>query len=613
MKRLFCLAFCTVLLGSPSFAAARKPHRVQAARRRANATAPGVSDDWFGGSGTWNTASQWSAGIPGANSDVTIYSGTTDSVTLDVGSTTVLSLALGGPLNGTTSTLKDAGTKQNLTVTNGLAIGVTGFLQFTGGGTLSAGNFIDSDFANFENGSTLTVAGDSTNTADLFTDQGGLGGNNSLHIGGNLSNTGVVQLNGAADSLTVLGTVTNQLDADVLLYGAGSMATLGGLDNTGLVDVENGSSLQVNGSATNSGNLNTDQLGLGGANSLNITATLTNTGNFSLYGTGDMATLGGLTSSQYVDVEGGSTLHVNGNASNTGNFFTDFNGLGGKNSVNITGNLNNTGLVQMFGPGDTVKIGGTVTNQLDAEILVNGAGAKVRMGSLDNAGTVSLNNGNRLTVSGNVINSGILNTSSGGNTFTIGGSLANTSTGQITLSGFADALHVAGRMTNAGLITVQNASSVDPRYFGNLGSVQIDGTSQFVVGTGVSSATGYVQLANGKLGEMISATTFGAIAANGSATLDGTLDILLQGGFNPSVGSFYDFLQFTPGELSGVFAHIQNGVFNNGTEMWLVTYDNSDGLVQLTAEARTTPEPGSLLMLFSGLVVTAGEFRRRRL
>ncbi len=131
---------------------------------------PGVEDDWFGGSGTWNTVSQWTAGIPGSNSDVSIYSGATDSVTLDVGSTTVLSLALGGPLNGTTSTLTDAGTTQNLTVTNGLAIGVTGFLQFTGGGTLSAGNFIDSAFADFENGSTLTVAGDSTNTGELFTD-----------------------------------------------------------------------------------------------------------------------------------------------------------------------------------------------------------------------------------------------------------------------------------------------------------------------------------------------------------------------------------------------------------------------------------------------------------
>jgi hypothetical protein len=568
LKRFSTFVFCAALLANTAFAAATKPAKNRRVTHALPIAGPGVSDDWFGGTGTWNTASQWTAGIPGSNSDVTIYSGTTDSATLDVGSTTVLSLALGGPLNGTTSTLTDAGTTQNLTVTNGLAIGVTGFLQFTGGGTLSAGNFIDSDFANFEKGSTLTVAGDATNTADLFTDQGGLGGHNTLSVGNNLSNTGVVQLNGASDSLKVIGTLTNQLDADVLLYGAGSMATLGGLSNAGVVDAENGSSLQVNGSATNSGNLNTDQLGLGGANSLNITGTLTNSGNFSLYGPGDMAALGGLSSSQYVDVEGGSTLHVNGNASNTGNFFTDFNGLGGNNSVNITGNFDNTGLVQLFGTGDTVKIGGSVTNHLDAEILISGAGAKASMGSLDNAGTVSLSNGNTLTVSGNV--------------------------------------------TNSGVLQVSNASSVDPPYFGNLGTVQIDGTSQFVVGTGASSATGYVQLANGTLGEMISSTNFGTITVNGAASLDGTLSILLQGGFNPVVGSTYEILLFTPGELSGVFAQIQNGIFNNGTEMWLVTYDNPGGFVELTAEARTTPEPGSLLLLFSGLVTTTCELRRRR-
>jgi hypothetical protein len=35
---------------------------------------------------------------------------------------------------------------------------------------------------------------------------------------------------------------------------------------------------------------------------------------------------------------------------------------------------------------------------------------------------------------------------------------------------------------------------------------------------------------------MISATKYGAINVNGSALLAGTLDILLQGGFNPAVG-----------------------------------------------------------------------------
>jgi fibronectin-binding autotransporter adhesin len=604
LKPFFAFVCCAALLVNPASASSRKSlnHRP---------VSPGVEDDWFGGSGTWNTVSQWTAGIPGSNSDVNIYSGTTDSVTLDVGSTTVLSLALGGPLNGTTSTLTDAGTTQNLTVTNGLAIGVTGFLQFTGGGTLSAGNFIDSDFADFEKGSTLTVAGDSTNTGELFTDQGGLGGNNSLHLGGNLFNTGVVQLNGSADSMTVLGTITNQLDADVFLYGAGSMATLGALNNSGVVDVENGSTLRINGSTNNSGNLYTDQMGLGGSNHLTITGTLTNIGNFELNGHGDVATMASLTTSQFVDVENGSTLQVNGDVSISADFFTDNSGLGGNNSVNVTGNLDNAGLVQLFGTGDTVKIAGSVTNLLDAEILLNGSGASLSVGSLNNAGTVSLSNSNTLTVNGSLTNSGVLNTNSGSNTVTVSGGLTNTSTGQIALNGPGDALHVAGSMINAGTISVTNNSSADPPFFGNLGSLNIDGTSQFVVGTGASAQFGYVQLANGTLGEMISATNFGLVTVNGPAYLDGTLDILLQGGFNPSVGSTYDFLLFSPGELNGVFANVQNAIFNNGTEIWQVTYDNPGGFVELTAEARTTPEPASLLLLLSGVAATACKFRRR--
>ncbi len=424
-------------------------------------------------------------------------------------------------------------------------------------------------------------------------------------------NTGVVQLNGSADSLTVLGTVTNQLDADVFLYGAGSMATLGGLNNSGVVDVENGSTLQVNGSTNNSGNLYTDQMGLGGSNHLTIAGTLTNTGNFELNGHGDVATMASLTTSQFVDVENGSTLQVNGDVSISADFFTDNSGLGGNNSVNVTGNLDNTGLVQLFGTGDTVKIGGAVTNQLDAEILLNGSGASLSVGSLNNAGTVSLNNSNTLTVNGSVTNSGVFNTNSGSNTVNVSGGLTNTSTGQIALNGPGDTLHVAGSMINAGTISLTNNSSADPPFFGNLGSLHIDGTSQFVVGTGASAQFGYVQLANGTLGEMISATNFGLVTVNGPAYLDGTLDILLQGGFNPSVGSTYDFLLFSPGELNGVFANVQNAIFNNGTEIWQVTYDNPGGFVELTAEARTTPEPASLLLLLSGVAATACKFRRR--
>ena len=103
------------------------------------------------------------------------------------------------------------------------------------------------------------------------------------------------------------------------------------------------------------------------------------------------------------------------------------------------------------------------------------------------------------------------------------------------------------------------------------------------------------------------------INVNGSALLDGTLDILLKAGFNPAVGSTYKFLFSNPGQINGTFASILNDFFNGGTEKWLVTYDNADGYVELTAEQGPppVPEPATLLVLIPGLLGMGYGLRRR--
>src|SRR5271166_3689839 len=120
---------------------------------------PGTPDNWNGGAGNWSNAGNWSAGSPGANSDVKIYSGGNDTVTLDTNVPTAInSLTLGGVANGFTSELNDGGTAQNLTITNGLTVGQTGALNLTGSSTVTAGaDSSNAGSVDLENASTLGI------------------------------------------------------------------------------------------------------------------------------------------------------------------------------------------------------------------------------------------------------------------------------------------------------------------------------------------------------------------------------------------------------------------------------------------------------------------------
>jgi len=79
------------------------------------------------------------------------------------------------------------------------------------------------------------------------------------------------------------------------------------------------------------------------------------------------------------------------------------------------------------------------------------------------------------------------------------------------------------------------------------------------------------------------------------------------------VGSTFKFLNFTPGGLSGVFANIQGGIFNGGTEKWFVDYENGGGYVELIAERNggPVPEPATLLVLIPGLLGAGYGLRRK--
>jgi hypothetical protein len=512
---------------------------------------PSSPDNWNGGTGNWSIAGNWGAGVPTGSSDVTIYSGGIDTVTLDVGSTTINSLTLGGTNNGTTSELTNGGVVQTLNITNALDIGQTGLLYFTGASAVSASTLTNNGL--IQNGD-VTVNGALTNN--------GLIQNGDVTVNGALTNNGMIQMG----EVTVNGALTNN----------GMIGPFGGP----------GASLLINGALVNNGAINYSTVHAG-----------------SLINTNTMV---------YVPIDAGSLI-------NSGNILDDQDEPG---HIRINGDANNSGLIKIVfltsGHGaQSLKIVGTLTNR--GGFLLEGNGASV--GSLVNSGNISLVAGSgpfpaTLQVNGDVTNSGTLGTSSpplaGGNTVTVSGMLINEATGQINLNGPDDVLKALGGLSNRGVINVNNASSIDPPFVKNLGTINIDSTSKFVVGTGKPSGLGYIQLANGTLGEMIAAANqYGVINVNGSALLAGTLDILLQGGFNPRVGSIFQFLFADPGQLSGRFDTIENDIFNNGTEQWDVTYDNGDGIVELVAEKRVVPEPATLLVLVPGLLGAGYGLRRK--
>jgi hypothetical protein len=248
------------------------------------------------------------------------------------------------------------------------------------------------------------------------------------------------------------------------------------------------------------------------------------------------------------------------------------------------------------------QAGMSLTNQS----TIDGAGNIGDGGlTLHNQGTIDANTNGKilsLSVGGTSTNTGTLEATNGG-ILQISPGTVNDQNGTIT-AGAGSSI----QLVNHAL--VENGTLLN-----NLGMLSIDNTSTFVLGTGAHSGTGYIQLANGVLNEMIASnSSFGVINVNGSALLNGTLDILLQGGFGPSVGSTYKILLANAGQINGTFSSIENDTFTGGPEAggekWVVDYDSAGGYVELIAEP--LPEPGTLFVLMPGLL-GAGFMLRRQL
>lgn len=94
-----------------------------------------LPDNWLGGTGNWSNGADWSAGLPGSNSDVLINTGN-DNVTLDTGAS-ITSLTLGGA-SGASSLVGD-GNGHTVNIASALTVNSSGNLTLNGDVSLLSG------------------------------------------------------------------------------------------------------------------------------------------------------------------------------------------------------------------------------------------------------------------------------------------------------------------------------------------------------------------------------------------------------------------------------------------------------------------------------------------
>ena len=81
---------------------------------------------------------------------------------------------------------------------------------------------------------------------------------------------------------------------------------------------------------------------------------------------------------------------------------------------------------------------------------------------------------------------------------------------------------------------------------------------------------------------------------------------MLLNGFTPTIGESFTFLDYA--SLTGAFSGIQNQVFDNGMERWVVTYQAKHAVLTAT---KNVPELGSTLLLLMLSLVGLATYRQK--
>jgi hypothetical protein len=473
-----------------------------------------------------------------------------------------------------------------------------------GGTTRIDGNFIN-NFA-VQNGGAITVSTTGSYSQVAGTSPIGTGTGN----GGSFTNAGQVYI-GKDTSFNSSPGAAGQSSAGHYVQQVGGTTRIdGSFNNRGYVTNEGAITVGATGkylqsraditgfppvSTTNTGTFtNAGQVRIGEGTSF---------GNFPRLENGAPPAVGG----QYIQQIGGTT-QIDGSFLNGGGRVTNEY----KITVGATGTFNQTrSSAPVPGTPTTVNIG-AFTNA--GNTLIN-AGTFTNQGSLVNSGTVQIggNGAGTLTNQGAVINTGTFDVAALGQVSGAGSYLQNAAVAQTIVNGtFGNNIALqAGNLSGTGTITGMVA---------NTGGVVQPGSS---VLPGTLTLANYTQGIYGrldlKIGGLLAGTQYDVLKVTGPGTFGGRLSVSLINGFTPGLGNRFDLLTCSLG-CSGLNS---GALFSGGVSLpsltsgldWISGLTDGGNSFSLTvvAAAVSAPEPGTLLLVASGLVGLVAWQRKRRI
>jgi fibronectin-binding autotransporter adhesin len=573
------------------------PQSGKSAEARSGGVPPLTTDNWTGASGgSWNTSTNWSAGVPTSSDAVTINTAST-VVNLNTGAAGAagsLTLGSGDTLDVSNETLTDSG-------------------ALTNSGTLNVGTS--------SGGATVTVQGATTNTGTIALGNNSvfnvaattLGGTVTLNSTGNVTELvldGNVTLSGG--SLTMSNNANNyifgasaldQLTNAETIQGAGHIGNgQMALVNTGTINANASAGMTID---ANDGFTNTGTVEATGGNTL----TLLNMGTGS---TGAIINTGGTISAN------ASTVVVSGSNIQGGNVtLTGAATLQLYNSSITGGTITNSATGTIETTGYTNVLGGTINNSAGGLINVeNNTALALEGGTYNQLGAVQLNstgNGTSLILYGNVtLSGGTVTLSNNTQNYIYGQSGNLTLTNEETISGSGNIGNNSMTLVNSGTINANGSAGMTINANGgltNTGTVEAtNGATLQLNGMLINNAGGKINLNTGTVEVENSTINGGSITLTGASTLELYNSTIHQGATitNSATGTiettgYTNYLSGTINNSAGGLINVENNTalsLNGGTysQLGAVQLNSIGNGTSLIIQGDTTLTGGSITL-----------------